>query len=54
MYLTYCLAIDKIYRPKQMKESFDFYIKWTNSNNPKGVYISSKKFEDYIELATKE
>lgn len=29
MYITFCLAIDKIYIPQDFEHNFRFYLKWS-------------------------
>ena len=52
MYITYCMAIDKMYLPEQMEDNFSFFFDWLKvapSN-----YVPLDKFQQYLDSANRK
>ena len=52
MYITFCMAIDKLYIPEDYQENFQHYFDF--EKEAKSDYIPLNKFQLYIESAPKE
>ena len=51
MYITYCMAIDKLYIPEDFQDNFQCYFKFEDTGP--SDYISHKKFQNYLDYAPK-
>ena len=49
MYITYCIAIDKIYIPTDMTENFMPYFDWCKQEP--SIYVPLDKFQEYLDNA---
>ena len=52
MYLTFCMAIDKLYIPDEFEDNFHHYFEYEKIQ--KSEYIPLDKFQSYLESASKE
>lgn len=49
MYITYCLAIDKMYISDEFEDNFKSFFDWADKNPTN--YVSLYDFQDYLEKA---
>ena len=49
MYITYCMAIDKLYIPEDIADNFSYYFEWMKiAGSP---YVPLDEFQDYLDNA---
>lgn len=52
MYVTYCLAIDKLYLPDEIPDNFKHFFQWSKQVPSKSVVL--KDFITYLAKAPKQ